>query len=74
MIKRRSPGQIRDAITTYLSAKGRGEATVSEIREAVEDELDGGVAPSSIRSYLQKMEGDGRARRTGRGRYVWARK
>ncbi len=48
---RRRPGEVRDAIVTFLGAKPSG-ATVSEISSDVGARL-GDVAPSSVRSYLR---------------------
>jgi hypothetical protein len=45
-----APGRIRDSILTYL-ATIKGDATVAQIREAVDEKL-GKVPPSSVRSYL----------------------
>ena len=47
------PGQVRDAITTYLSSKGEEGASVSEIHDAVAGALGAPVASSSVRSYLR---------------------
>ena len=59
------PGAIRDAITAYLTER-TGDASVSEIRRAVEGEL-GAVPASSVRSYLRLRPDT--FRRTSRGRY-----
>lgn len=48
---KKRPGQVRDAIVSYLQARPAG-ASVQEIRSAVQREL-GGVPDSSIRSYLR---------------------
>lgn len=64
---RRRPGQIRDAIVQVLEGRPSG-ATVAEITSEVEDLL-GGVAPSSIRSYLQLNTPDVFTR-TERAQYV----
>lgn len=64
---RRKPGTVRDAITNYL--KGiKGDASVAEIRAAVDAALDGSVPASSIRSYLN-LNTPTTFLRTGRGRY-----
>jgi len=68
MGERRSPGQVRDAIESYLRGV-KGDATVGEIHAAVEKQLGGEVARSSVRSYLQIGQ---RIARTTRGRYRWA--
>jgi hypothetical protein len=64
---RRRPGEVRDAIVTYLADHKR-DATVADIRTAVEAALGAKVAASSVRSYLQLNTGS-TFRRTGRGRY-----
>ncbi len=63
---RRQPGEVRDAIVAYL--KTRGEATVTEIGQAVASRLGGEVPPSSVRSYLRLNTGF-RFERVARGRY-----
>lgn len=63
---RRRPGQVRDAIVGYL--RSHGEASVSEIRAAVSEELGGEVPASSVRSYLN-INTPATFERTGRGRY-----
>ena len=60
-----SPGTVRDAIVGYLDSR-YGDATVTEIRNAVESEL-GDVPASSVRSYL-RLRPDV-FERTGHGRY-----
>ena len=60
-----SPGTVRDAIVAYLRSL-YGDATVAEIRNAVESEL-GDVPASSVRSYL-RLRPD-MFERTGHGRY-----
>ena len=60
-----SPGRIRDAIVSCLDL-ARGDASVAEIRRAVEARI-GAVPASSVRSYL-RLNPD-RFERTGRGRY-----
>lgn len=49
---RRRPGEVRDAIVGYLKERAAG-ASVAEIQLAVAARLDGGIAPSSVRSYLR---------------------
>lgn len=63
---RRRPGQVRDAIVSFL--RSHGEASVSEIRTAVSAELGGEVPASSVRSYLN-LNTPATFERTGRGRY-----
>lgn len=46
---RHSPGSVRDSIVEFL--RTTQTATITEIHEAVQGRL-GGVAPSSVRSYL----------------------
>ena len=67
---RLKPGVVRDAILAYLRHK-KTNASVSEISAAVSTDLGGGgVAASSIRSYLNLNEGKDRLfMRTGRGQY-----
>lgn len=77
MKMRRSPGQVRDAIIGVLTDAKR-PLTTAEIYEAVDAELGGSVAHSSIRSYLGINAGTGRAashvfRRTSRGTYELVR-
>ena len=64
--QRRLPGQVRDAIVSSL--RSRDEASVSEIRQDVSDQLGGEVPASSVRSYLN-LNTPGTFERTGRGRY-----
>jgi hypothetical protein len=45
------PGQVRDAIVSFLGSRKEG-ATVSEIHQAVETRL-GSVPASSVRSSLR---------------------
>lgn len=61
-----APGNIRDSIIGYLSALG-GPATLAEICNAVASQI-GGVAPSSVRSYLN-LNTPEVFERTDRGRY-----
>ena len=60
-----SPGIVRDAILAFLGAR-YGDATVAEIRSAVEGEL-GHVPASSVRSYLRLRPDT--FEKTGHGRY-----
>jgi len=64
---RRPPGQIRDSIIRYLSLR-QEPATIREIHAAIESELSGEVAASSIRSYLNLGVGS-QFERVTRGRY-----
>lgn len=64
MIKRR-PGEVRDAIISFLRSHS-GDAAVSEIRDAVTKAI-GEVPASSVRSYLRLNPE--KFRSTGRGRY-----
>lgn len=66
---RRRPGEVRDAIVRYLTARGRA-ATVRQIEEAV-GALAGGAAGSSVRSYLRLNTGKLFVRE-GRGLYALA--
>ena len=59
------PGTVRDAIIAYLNGKD-GDASVSEIKNAVESKI-GDVPASSVRSYL-RLRAD-MFKRTGHGRY-----
>jgi DNA modification methylase len=61
-----APGAVRDSIVDFLSSLN-GEATLSEISEAVASRL-GSVSASSVRSYLNLNVQD-LFERTGRGRY-----
>jgi DNA modification methylase len=61
-----APGNIRDAIISYLSAL-QTDATVAEICEAVSRQI-GDVAASSVRSYLN-INTPGSFERASRGRY-----
>ncbi len=65
-----SPGIVRDAIITYLRDKD-GDASVSEIKSAVESKI-GDVPASSVRSSL-RLRPD-MFKRTGWGRYQLKRK
>lgn len=69
--ERRRPGQVRDAIVSHL--RSRDDASVSEIRAAVSDQLGGEVPASSVRSYLN-LNTPATFERTGRGRYRLRRK
>lgn len=67
MQKRNRPGEVRDAVATYLNAV-TGDASVSDIIAAVEVVLDRKVPASSIRSILNL--GEDLFVRTGPGRYA----
>jgi hypothetical protein len=64
---RRRPGEIRDAIRSYLAGRG-SEATVAEIYAALEEHFGEPVPSSSVRSSLNFGVGD-LYERTGRGTY-----
>ena len=64
---RRRPGEVRDAILGFLLTCS-GEASVSEIRQAVAGRIEGQLSESSVRSYLRLNTG-GDFERTGRGTY-----
>jgi site-specific DNA-methyltransferase (adenine-specific) len=64
---RRSPGVVRDAIINYLRGI-KGDASVAEIRTAVNEMLGEPVPDSSIRSYLN-INTPTMFLRTSRGRY-----
>jgi hypothetical protein len=64
--ERRRPGQVRDAIVSYL--RSRDDASVSEIRAAVSEQIGGEVPASSVRSYLN-LNTPATFERTGRARY-----
>jgi DNA modification methylase len=66
-MERRRPGEIRDAIVTVLEGREVG-ASVHEITAEV-SRLIGGVAPSSVRSYLQ-LNTPPLFARMDRGQYV----
>lgn len=72
MATRRSPGVVRDAIIQYLSGI-KGDASIDEIHAAVSSMLDGEVAKSSVRSYLN-LNTPKVFLRTDRGRYRVVRK
>ncbi|MFV0280098.1 MAG: site-specific DNA-methyltransferase, partial [Rhodoblastus sp.] len=61
-----SPEIIRDSIIGFLSAIS-GDASTEEITTAVRSKV-GGIAPSSVRSYLS-LNTPATFERTGRGRY-----
>lgn len=67
MIQRRKPGQVRDAILSFLRSRPSG-ATLAEIRTAARNILGAAVPDSSVRSYLRLNVGE-TVKRTGRGRY-----
>lgn len=64
-MQRHSPGSVRDSIVDFLSTTE--SATIAEIHEAVEGRL-GGVAASSVRSYLN-LNVPETFERVGRGCY-----
>lgn len=70
--QRRAPGQIRDAIISYLDSH-EGDASLNEIREGVQETLGEEAPYSSIRSYL-RLNTPGVFQRTGHGRYKIAGK
>lgn len=63
----RRPGEVRDAVVSYLREVGR-DASIAEVQAAVEEDLGGSVPSSSVRSYLRLALGD-LIERPGRGRY-----
>jgi site-specific DNA-methyltransferase (adenine-specific) len=63
----RRPGEVRDAIIRFFDQQKGKEATISEIRQAVNDNI-GDVPASSVRSYLRLNTPD-MFKRTGHGRY-----
>lgn len=65
---RRSPGQVRDAITAYLRTRGKDGATVEEIHNAAQETIGEHVASSSVRSYLN-INTPERFERVARGTY-----
>lgn len=67
---KRKPGEVRDAIVSYLADRG-SSATVAEIQRAVCNDLGAAVPPSSVRSYL-RLNDDSAFTRVGRGSYVLA--
>lgn len=72
MSERRKPGAVRDAIIEAFR-KERREMSVSEVCTAVSALLGDGVAPSSVRSYLN-INTPGQFIRTGRGTYRLVRR
>jgi len=74
MVERRSPGEVRDAILSFVSRDASPEITIREIGLSVNESLRGYVAPSSIRSYVQLLEKSGKLKRLARGRYRWVGK
>ena len=66
---RRAPGEVRDLVVAFLKERGAGGATVAEVVKQVQSQLEGEVAASSVRSYLQLGRG---IERVDRGRYRWA--
>lgn len=72
MVNRRQPGVVRDAIVGYLrNLRGR-DASIAEIRAAVDKALGDEIPASSVRSYLNANT-PGRFTRTDPGRYRLAR-
>ena len=67
MSDRKAPGEVRDAIVTYLVRAGT-EAKVSDICEGVALELGENIPPSSVRSYL-RLNTPEKFERISRGRY-----
>lgn len=68
METRRRPGEIRDAILSYLSVRDAG-ANAAEIRRAIQNQFrDDIVAASSVRSYLN-LNTPGSFERTSSGKY-----
>jgi DNA modification methylase len=57
MTMRRRPGEIRDAIVSYLAQRSQG-ASVTEINNAVQRELGDHISSSSVRSYLRLNAND----------------
>lgn len=70
MLKKRRPGEVRDAILSVLSTRPDG-ASLAEIETAVRQSL-GDAAPSSVRSYLS-LNTPEIFRRTARGFYALRR-
>lgn len=66
-LARRKPGEVRDAILGFLTARS-SEASVSEIRQGVAERIKGQLSESSVRSYLRLNTGQD-FERTGRGTY-----
>ena len=66
------PGVLRDAVTRYLRSL-KGDASVTEIRSAVEEALGRDVRRSSVQSHLNLNVGKTIAgttlEKTSRGRY-----
>jgi len=50
---RRPPGEVRDAIIAVMRDQPGREASTATILVKVQERLDGQVAASSVRSYLQ---------------------
>jgi hypothetical protein len=66
---RLKPGNVRDAIVTYLRRRST-DATMEQIIKAVEATIGHDVPQSSVRSYLRLNTGESKVfDRTGRGRY-----
>jgi DNA modification methylase len=68
MTTRIQPGEVRDAIVSYLRDRG-AEAAVSQIEDAVRVRVQSPVPSSSVRSYLALNTPD-LFQRVGRGRYA----
>ena len=67
MTLRRRPGEIRDAIVSYLAQRPQG-ASVTEINDAVQRALGDHTSSSSVRSYL-RLNADDLFIRESRGHY-----
>lgn len=69
MSERRRPGEVRDAIVSFLQTR-RSPATIAEIHQAVETSLGSKVPASSVRSYLRLNAKDtGLFSRAAKGSY-----
>lgn len=67
MRKRLQPGQVRDAILSFMHQQRGADASVSDIHAAVNKQLGDTVPSSSIRSYLRLTKKS--FVRVGHGRY-----
>lgn len=67
MPERLKPGVVRDAIDRCFRGR-KGDASVAEIRSAVQEELGRPVARSTVQSHLNLNLGK-TLERTSRGRY-----
>jgi hypothetical protein len=74
MVTRRPRGQIKDAIVTFMKQTKSRDVRMIDVVAAVESELGGEVAPSSVRSYIQELERTLKVERVSRGRYKWTGK